>query len=126
MTNTLSIPTIRTIATEREVTLGGGKNIFGGWLLSQADMAGATIATDYSQGPIVTASITKFNFIKPVYVGDVVNVYAEVTGHHTSSMDIVLKMTAERDWGRGETVTVAEADMVFVAVDAHGRPRTIR
>lgn len=126
MNKAFPVPTIRTIATEREVTLGGGKNIFGGWLLSQADMAGATIATEYSQGPIVTASITKFNFIKPVYVGDIVNVYAEVSGHRQSSMDIIIKMSAERDWGRGETVIVAESDMVFVAVDAHGRPRKIR
>lgn len=117
-------PTIRVLASERDVTVGGGTNIFGGWLLSQADIAGAICSTIYSRGPIVTASVDKFSFIVPVRVGDILSVYAEVTSHKKSSMNLRVDGYVQRDWGHGRVDHAFEAHMVFVAVDAYGQPRT--
>ncbi len=114
--------TTRTVAMPSDTNPSG--DIFGGWVLSQMDIAGGIAASQRAQGRVVTASIDGMSFIKPVKVGDILGVYTEVTRTGRSSMDILVEAWVRRDQiGLREKVT--EATFTFVAVDEDGKSRAL-
>jgi acyl-CoA thioesterase YciA len=99
-------------------------DIFGGWLLSQMDLAGGTIATRRARGRVVTVAVTAMTFQRPVFVGDEISCYAEIVKIGRTSMVVRIKTFARR--GRtGENIEVTEGLFTYVAIDAEGKPRPV-
>jgi acyl-CoA thioesterase YciA len=115
-------PAVRVVAMPADTNPYG--DIFGGWLLSQMDSAAGTVAARYSRGRAVTIAIDGMTFHRPVKVGDVVSVYADVVATGRSSMKI--EVSAWRRVRAGEeTDRVTHATFTFVAIGDDGRPRVI-
>jgi len=113
---------IRTLAMPADANPSG--DIFGGWVLSQMDIAGGITAAQRAQGRVATVAVTAMAFHLPVYVGDVLCVYAEISRIGRTSMTIDLEAWALR--GRdGTRVRVTEGRFVFVALDERGRPHPV-
>ena len=118
--------TLRVVPMPADTNAAG--NIFGGWLMSQVDIAGSIVALRRAQGPVTTVAVSTFRFHKPVYVGDVVSLYAEVTRVGTTSIAVDVVVYAERGLrqhnAEGAVEKVAEATLTYVAIDAdyHKRP----
>jgi acyl-CoA thioesterase YciA len=111
------MPTTRTMAMPADTNPAG--DIFGGWVLSQMDIAGGICAGQRAQGRVVTASIEGMSFFKPVRVGDILGVYTAITRTGRSSMDVLVEAWVRRGQiGLREKVT--EATFTFVAVDDNG------
>jgi len=99
-------------------------DIFGGWVLSQMDIAGGIAAGERAQGRVVTVAVEAMTFIRPVYVGDVLCVYAEPHREGRTSFAIHLEAWALR--GRiGHRVKVTDGVFTFVAIDENGKPRPL-
>lgn len=96
-------------------------DIFGGWLLSQMDVAGGTIASRRAKGRVVTIAITAMTFHRPVFVGDEVSCYAQVVKIGRTSIAVKIKAFARRGRG-GQEIKVTEGLFTYVAVDSAGRP----
>jgi acyl-CoA thioesterase YciA len=115
-------PTLRAIAMPADTNPHG--DIFGGWLLSQMDLAGTTVATRRSNGRTVTVAITGMSFHRPVFVGDEVSCYAELTKVGHTSLTISIQSWVRRGVGTG-AIAVTEGVFTYVAVDADGKPRPV-
>lgn len=112
----------RTLAMPGDANPSG--DIFGGWVLAQMDIAGGITAGQMADGRVATVAITAMAFHLPVYVGDVLSVYAELVRTGRTSLSLHLEAWAER--GRnGEEVRVTQGEFVFVAIDQEGRPRPL-
>lgn len=116
---------LRTLAMPADTNANG--DIFGGWIMSQLDLAGGILAKEISCGRIVTVSASSITFKKPVKVGDVVCCYGECTKIGRTSMSINLEVWVKpvKEEGVGERFQVCEATFNYVAIDANGRPRAI-
>jgi acyl-CoA thioesterase YciA len=114
-----SEPAIRTIAMPADTNPHG--DIFGGWLLCQMDLAGATIATRSAGGRVVTVAITAMVFHRPVMVGDEVTCYGSIEKTGTTSITIKIESWARRGTG-DERIKVTEGVFSYVHVDAEGHP----
>ena len=111
--------TLRTMAMPADTNAAG--DIFGGWVLSQMDLAGGIAAGQRAGGRVVTIAVDKMKFIRPVHVGDVLCVYSRVGRVGRTSREINLEAWALRHrFGHREKVT--EATFTFVSVDDDGRP----
>jgi acyl-CoA thioesterase YciA len=116
-------PTIRTIAMPADTNPAG--DIFGGWLMSQMDLAAGSVATQTARGRSATIAVEGMKFHRPVKVGDEVSLYAEVVHVGRTSMRIhVEAWRRERHREGGEQVT--EAIFTFVALDANGAARPVK
>ena len=114
--------TLRTLAMPADVNVNG--DIFGGWVLSQMDIAAGIVGGTRAQGRVATVAIDAMKFIRPVHVGDVLCIYARVDRVGRTSMAIALEAWALRGrWGAREKVT--EGVFTFVAIDEDGRPRVV-
>lgn len=112
-------PTIRTIAMPADTNPSG--DIFGGWLMSQMDLAAGSIAARTSGGRSATVAVDAMIFHRPVKVGDEVSLYATLVRQGRTSMTIhVDAWRRPRQSGVSEKVT--EANFTFVALDDEGRP----
>ncbi|WP_299394593.1 acyl-CoA thioesterase [Pelagibius sp.] len=99
-------------------------DIFGGWVLSQMDIAGGITAGARAAGRVATVAIDAMTFHRPVFVGDVLCTYADIIRVGRSSMAIHIEAWALR--GRmGERVKVTEGTFTFVAIDEAGKPRPV-
>ncbi len=116
---------LRTLAMPADTNANG--DIFGGWIMSQLDLAGGILAKEISCGRIVTVSVSSITFKKPAKVGDVVCCYGECTKIGRTSMSINLEVWVKpvKEEGVGERFQVCEATFNYVAIDANGRPRAI-
>ena len=116
---------LRTLAMPADTNANG--DIFGGWIMSQLDLAGGILAKEISKGRIVTISVSEIVFKKPVDVGDVVCCYGECTRVGRTSMSIRLEVWIKGylDGETGEREKVCEALFNYVAIDDHGRPRPV-
>ncbi|EKG0042005.1 acyl-CoA thioester hydrolase YciA [Vibrio cholerae] len=116
---------LRTLAMPADTNANG--DIFGGWIMSQLDLAGGILAKEISCGRIVTVSVSSITFKKPVKVGDVVCCYGECTKIGRTSMSINLEVWVKpvKEEGVGERFQVCEATFNYVAIDANGSPRAI-
>ncbi|PZU07112.1 acyl-CoA thioesterase [Sphingomonas sp.] len=99
-------------------------DIFGGWLLSQMDSAAGTVAALYSRGRAVTIAVDGMTFHRPVKVGDVVSVYADVIATGRTSMKIDVSAWAHKRASE-ETYRVTHAVFTFVAIDDEGKSRPL-
>ena len=114
--------TVRVIAMPADTNANG--DIFGGWVLSRMDQAGGIAAVERARGRAVTIAIQAMTFHRPVRVGDVLEVYTEVTKVGRSSMTIEIEALAVRFKTR-QREKVTDGTFTFVAIDDDGRPRPI-
>jgi acyl-CoA thioesterase YciA len=115
-------PTLRTVPRPGDINANG--HIFGGWVLSQMDIAGGIVAGRIAQGPVATVAIESMQFIAPVLLMDIISVYAELERRGRSSMAIRIAVIATRDRGQ-EEVEVTSGLFTFVALDDNHRPRAL-
>lgn len=115
-------PILRVVPQHRDINSNG--HIFGGWVLSQMDIAGGIIAGNVCQGACATVAIEAMEFIAPILVRDVISIYGEVVRRGRTSMAIELEVVATRDRGASE-VKVTEGLFTFVALDENHRPRPL-
>ena len=115
--------TTRTLAMPADQNPAG--DIFGGWVLSQMDIAGGICAAERAQCRTVTVALDGMSFIRPVKVGDILCVYTEVERIVNSSLEIHVEACVHRERSRN-TVKVTEARFKFVALGSDGRPRPIK
>jgi acyl-CoA thioesterase YciA len=114
--------TLRTLAMPAETNPSG--DIFGGWVLSQMDIAGGILANERANGRVATVAVDAMKFIRPVKVGDVLCVYCRVIRVGRTSIAIGVEAWVRR--GRiGDREKVTEAVFTFVALDDQGRPRDV-
>ncbi len=114
--------TIQTLAMPADTNANG--DIFGGWLLSQMDLASGILAKKISRGRIVTVAINSMSFIRPVQVGDVVACYAKLLKQGRSSMDIQIDVWVT-NLHESDPHQVTTGTFVCVAIDDNGKPRKI-
>ena len=113
---------IRTLAMPADANPSG--DIFGGWVLSQMDIAGGIVASQRARGRLATVAITAMSFHLPVYIGDVLCVYVDIERIGRTSIATWVEAWALRRRG-GQRVRVTEGEFVYVALDAEGRPRPV-
>src|SRR5690606_15389992 len=112
------------MARPSDVNIAG--DVFGGWLMSQCDIAGAIVATRRAGGRVVTVSVKEFLFLQPVLVGDIVSIYAKEKKLGNSSISIDIDAYIERRNDTGEHIQhVAQAEIVYVHIDHTRRPTPI-
>jgi acyl-CoA thioesterase YciA len=114
--------TTRTIAMPADSNPAG--DIFGGWVLSQMDIAAGICASERAQSRTVTIAVDSMYFIRPVKIGDVLSVHTNVQRVGNTSIDIHVEAWVHRDRSR-RTVKVTEAKFKFVALGVDGRPSPI-
>ncbi|ABK45579.1 thioesterase superfamily protein [Magnetococcus marinus MC-1] len=114
--------TIRTLAMPADTNPSG--DIFGGWVMSQMDLAAGICAGQRARRRVVTVAVDAMSFIQPVRVGDDLCVYTQVVTVGRTSMTIQVEAWARRD-RIGERVKVTQAHFKFVALDDEGRPTPI-
>ncbi len=105
--------------------VNGNGDIFGGWLMAQVDLAGAVLPSRIAKGRIATVAVNEFIFKQPVSVGDLVSFYARVTRVGNTSITVHVEVFAERNPANLQTVKVTEANLTYVAIDSHGKPRAV-
>jgi acyl-CoA thioesterase YciA len=113
---------LQTIAMPRDTNANG--DIFGGWLLSQMDLAGGIAAAEVAQGRVATVAIDGMAFLTPVHVGAVVSCYTDILeiGRSSIRMMVEVWINSKHD---GEPIKVTEGEFVFVAIDENGRTRAV-
>lgn len=116
-------PTLRVVPMPSDVNPSG--DIFGGWIMSQVDIAGAIPAVRLAKGRIVTVAVNSFVFKQPVLIGDLVSFYAEVVRVGRTSITVDVEVYAERGLER-EVVKVTEATLTYVAVGSDRKPRPVQ
>ncbi len=114
--------TTRTIAMPSDTNPAG--DIFGGWVLSQMDIAAGICAGQRAQGRVVTVAVDSMSFIKPVKVGDILGVYTVVEKVGRTSMNIHVEAWVRRD-RIGQREKVTQATFKFVSIDNDGNPTPI-
>jgi len=115
-------PAVRTVPMPSDSNNNG--DIFGGWVLSQMDIAGGTIAGRYAKGRVVTIAVDAMTFHRPIQVGDLVSIYGKISKVGRTSITVDLETVVERRLEPGE-IKVTEGKYIFVAIDDHGKPRPI-
>jgi len=100
-------------------------DIFGGWIMSQVDIAGSIAAVRLAKGRVATVAVNSFVFKQPVFVGDLVSFYAAVVRVGRTSITVNVEVFAQRRPEREIAVKVTEATLTYVAVDENRRPRVV-
>jgi acyl-CoA thioesterase YciA len=100
-------------------------DIFGGWIMSQVDIAGGVTAARRARGRVATVAVNAFTFKQPVMIGDVVLFYAEVVRVGRTSITVDVEVFAQRNPAILETVKITEATLTYVATDESRRPRQV-
>jgi acyl-CoA thioesterase YciA len=116
------VPVLRVMPGPTDINANG--HIFGGWVLSQMDIAAGIVASQRARGPVATVAIEAMKFIAPIHIRDLISVYAHVERVGSTSMGVRIEVIAHRDLGTTE-VKVTEGLFTFVALDANHRPRAI-
>jgi len=122
MTDAERVPVLRVVPGPTDINANG--HIFGGWVLSQMDIAAGVVASRRAKGPVATVAIEAMEFIAPIHIRDLISVYATVERVGRTSMGVRIEVVAERDLGTTE-VKVTEGLFTFVALDANNRPRAV-
>jgi acyl-CoA thioesterase YciA len=115
-------PVLRVAPRPADINSNG--HIFGGWVLSQMDIAGGIVAGRIAQGACATVAIETMQFIAPILLGDLISIYAKVERRGRTSVAIRLDVIAGRDRGQTE-VKVTSGLFTFVALDENHRPRAL-
>jgi len=114
--------TLRTIAMPADTNANG--DIFGGWVMARMDQAGGIAGVERTRGRVVTVKVDSMTFIRPVQVGDVLCVYAEIGAIGRTSMKIHVEAWAQRFMSNRMDL-VTDATFTFVAIDDNGKPRPV-
>ena len=122
MTENSDDPILRVVPRPGDINANG--HIFGGWVLSQMDIAAGIVASRRANGPVATVAIEAMEFIAPILLHDVISVYARIERTGRTSMGIRIEVVAARNRGF-EEVKVTDALFTFVALDENNRPRAI-
>ena len=115
-------PIVRTVPQPAD--MNGNGDIFGGWVLSQMDVAGGALAAKVAKGRVATVAITAMTFVEPIKVGDMVSIYGEVNKIGRTSITIGLETVVQRRDGNTD-IRVTHGTFVFVAIDDEGKPRPV-
>jgi acyl-CoA thioesterase YciA len=113
---------IRTLAMPADTNANG--DIFGGWLLSQMDLAGGVFASKTTKSRTVTVAIEAMNFRKPVFVGDLVSVHADLVRIGKTSITVHLEAWVLRR-KEMQSILVTDGNFTYVAIDDQGHPQAI-
>ena len=116
-------PAIRVAAMPADTNSAG--TIFGGWIMSQVDIAGSIAALERARGRVVTVAVNSFEFHQPVFVGDLISCYAEVIKVGRTSITIKVEVYAQRCPSNPKTIKVTQAELTYVALDENRKPRGI-
>ena len=122
MTDVRGEPILRVVPGPSDIKANG--HIFGGWVLSQMDIAAGILASRRANGSVATVAIDKMEFLAPIHLRDLISVYAKVDHVGRTSMKIKIEVVATRDRGATE-VKVTEGMFTFVAIDDEARPRAV-
>lgn len=114
--------TIRTLAMPADTNPAG--DIFGGWVMSQMDIAGAIAAVEVARGRVATVAVEAMTFIAPVKVGDILCVYTTIERIGNTSLTVAMEAWARRN-RLADRVKVTQGRFVYVALDEHGQKRVI-
>jgi acyl-CoA thioesterase YciA len=130
MSDSVQLPdrhaTLRLVPMPRDTNAAG--DVFGGWVMSQVDIAGSIAAVRRAKGRVVTVAVNAFHFVAPVSVNDLVSFYAQVVKVGTTSITVDVEVYAERGLrspNPGEIVKVTEAVLTYVAVDEKRQKRPV-
>ncbi|MCL6741685.1 acyl-CoA thioesterase [Sphingomonas sp. RB56-2] len=115
-------PVLRVVPGPSDINANG--HIFGGWILSQMDIAAGIVASRRAGGSVATIAIERMEFIAPIHLRDVISVFAEVERVGRTSMAIRIEVIATRDRGATD-IKVTEGLFTFVALDEQHRPRAV-
>lgn len=113
---------IQTLAMPADTNANG--DIFGGWLVSQMDLAAGVMAKKIAKGRVATVAINSMTFLKPVHVGDIVSCRVLTKKKGNTSMTFHVEAWVQPATG-GDSYQVTEGTFVFVAIDEAGSPRPI-
>ena len=122
MTDPERVPILRVVPGPSDINANG--HIFGGWVLSQMDIAAGIVASRRAGGSVATIAIERMEFIAPIHLRDVISVFAEVERIGRTSMAIRIEVIATRDRGASD-IKVTEGLFTFVALDEQHRPRPV-
>jgi acyl-CoA thioesterase YciA len=115
-------PTLRVLPMPADANHTG--DIFGGWIMAQVDLAGAVPAMRVAAGRVATVAVNSFVFKQPVFVGDIVSLYADIVRIGRTSITVSVEVYAQHR-GAADAARVTEAVLTYVAVDENRRPRVV-
>ncbi|MFK5881979.1 MAG: acyl-CoA thioesterase [Sulfurospirillum sp.] len=117
-------PRIKIVAMPKDTNPAG--NIFGGWIMSNIDIAGALATRDLPIESVVTVKVNSLEFREPIYVGDVVSFYAKIINVGVTSIKVSVEVNAERLYeGARRCVHVTSADITYVSVGSDGKKKPV-
>jgi len=116
-------PLLRVVPMPADANQHG--DIFGGWIMSQVDIAGGVLAARHARGRVATVAVNSFQFKQPVFIGDVLSFYADVVRVGNTSITVNVEVYAQRNPTDIETVKVTEATLTYVATGPDRRPRPV-
>ena len=116
-------PALRVVPMPADANQNG--DIFGGWVMSQVDIAGSIPASRRARGRVATVAVNSFVFREPVLIGDVVSFYADITRVGRTSITVAVEVFAQRNPTEVICVKVTEASLTYVAVGTDRRPREL-
>ncbi|OFZ97248.1 MAG: acyl-CoA thioesterase [Betaproteobacteria bacterium RIFCSPLOWO2_02_FULL_62_17] len=117
------IPALRVTPMPADANPHG--DIFGGWIMSQVDIAAGIVAAARARGRVGTVAVNSFQFHQPVFVGDVLPIYAEVVRVGNTSITVFVEVYAQRNPENVETVKVTEATLTYVAMGPDRKSRAV-
>ena len=117
------IPALRVTPMPADANAHG--DIFGGWIMSQVDIAGSVPAARHARGHIATVAVNSFVFKQPVLIGDLVSFYAKIEKTGRTSITVSVEVYAQRNPDQEITVKVTEASLTYVAVGPDRKPREL-
>jgi acyl-CoA thioesterase YciA len=116
-------PELRVVPMPADANQHG--DIFGGWVMSQVDIAGGVVAARRARGRVATVAVNSFVFKEPVLIGDQVSLYSTITRVGRTSITVDVEVYAQRNPRDLICVKVTEASLTYVATDAERRPRPV-
>jgi acyl-CoA thioesterase YciA len=116
-------PALRVVPMPADANMHG--DIFGGWIMSQVDVAGGVVAAERARGRVATVAVNSFVFKEPVLIGDRVSFYADIVRVGRTSLTVNVEVWDERNPAQRQLVKVTEATLTYVATDEKRRPRPL-
>jgi acyl-CoA thioesterase YciA len=116
-------PVLRVVPMPADVNIHG--DVFGGWIMSQVDIAGGVAAGQRARGRVATVAVNAFQFKEPVFMGDLLSFYADVVRVGNTSLTVRVEVYAQRTPADVEVVKVTEATLTYVATGTDRRPRLV-
>ncbi len=116
-------PVLRVVPMPADANQHG--DIFGGWIMSQVDIAGGVVAAARARGRVATVAVNQFVFKEPVFIGDVLSFYADIVRVGRTSITVQVEVYAQRNPAAVEVLRVTEATLTYVATSPDRKPRAV-